>query len=512
VTDLPTVRILYAASEVAGFAKTGGLADVAAALPRALAQRGHDVTVVLPLYRAVRAAGHPLEPTHVSVSVPVGDRTVTGSYWRSKLPGSDVPVLLVEQRHYFERDNPAEGRSFYQWASPDGRKYDYSDNCERFVFFSRAVLEAPRLLDTWPDVVHVNDWQTALVPVYLKEIYRHHPTPELRPHYQRVRSLLTIHNLAYQGLFWHMDLPLTGLPWRLYNDEQLEFYGKLNFLKGGLVFADLLNTVSPTYAREIQTRYFGCGLQGVLANRSKHLFGIVNGVDDRVWNPATDRHLPATYTAETLPQGKAVCKQALQRQLGLAEEPRTPLLGMVSRLVEQKGLDLIGRSATGLLELGAQLVFLGEGDLQYHKMLNDLRARHPQRVSVTLSQSEPLAHLIEAGADVFLMPSLFEPCGLSQMYSLKYGTAPVVRATGGLADTVADATPERLAAGTATGFSFIPDAADVFVETVRRAVTLYRDDPGCWLQLLRTGMQQDWSWQRSAGEYEALYQRLRVMK
>jgi starch synthase len=504
------VRILYAASEVAGFAKTGGLADVAAALPRALAQRGHEVAVMMPLYRAVRAGGHTLEPTGVSVSATIGDRTVTGSFQRAKLPGSDVPVLLVEQPHFYERDNPAEGRSFYQWTSPDGRKYDYSDNLDRFVFFCRAILEAPRLLDFWPDVLHVNDWQTGLVPVYLREQYRNHATAELRPNYQRIRSLMTIHNLAYQGLFWHENLPLTGLPWRLYNDEQLEFYGKLNFLKGGLVFADLLNTVSPTYAREIQTRYFGCGLQGVLANRQKHLFGIVNGVDDRVWSPATDRHLPAPYTADTLPQNKPVCKQALQRQYGLAEEPRTPLLGMVSRLVEQKGLDLIGQSAERLLGLGAQLVFLGEGDLHYHRMLNGLQARHPRRVGVTLGQSEHLAHLIEGGADLFLMPSLFEPCGLSQLYSLAYGTAPIVRATGGLADTVADATPERLAAGTATGFAFIPDAADVFVETVKRAVTLYRDEPERWLQLLRTGMKQDWSWQRSAGEYEALYQRLKA--
>ncbi len=506
------MRILYAASEVAGFAKTGGLADVAGALPRALAERGHEVTVILPLYRCVRQGGHKLEATGVKVTIPFGDRLSTGSYVRSKLPGSDVPVLLVEQPHYFERDHHAEGRGFYQWTSPDGRKLDYSDNCERFAFLSQAVLEAPRLLDLWPDVIHVNDWQTALVPVYLKELYRNHPTAALRPQYQRIRTLLTLHNLAYQGVFWHEDLPLIGLPWRLYNDEHLEFYGKINFLKGGIVFADLLNTVSPTYAREIQTRYFGCGLQGVLANRQKALFGIVNGVDERTWDPATDKHLPANYTVDTVEQGKAVCKQALQRYHELAEEPRTPLLGMVSRLVEQKGLDLIGQSARRLLELGTQLVFLGEGDQQYHKMLSELQAQHPRQVGVTLGQHEPLAHLIEAGADLFLMPSLFEPCGLNQMYSLKYGTAPVVRATGGLADTVADATPERLADDTATGFSFIPDTADVFVATVRRAVTLYHDDPERWLRLLRTGMRQDWSWRRSAGEYETLYQRLREMK
>ena len=249
----------------------------------------------------------------------------------------------------------------------------------------------------------------------------------------------------------------------------------------------------------------------MLANRQKSLFGIVNGVDERIWNPATDKHLPATYTVDTIQQGKPVCKLALQKQYGLAEEPRTPLLGMVSRLVEQKGLDLVGQSATRLLQLGTQLVVLGEGDLQYHRILTELRAKFPKQVGVTLKHDEPLAHLIEAGADLFLMPSLFEPCGLSQLYSLKYGTAPVVRATGGLADTVADATPERLDKGTATGFAFIPDAPDAFVGTVQRAVTLYRDHPERWLQLLQTGMRQDWSWQRSAAEYEALYQRLREM-
>ena len=227
------MRCLFAASEVAGFAKTGGLADVAAALPRALVQRGHEVAVILPLYRCIRTGGQPLEPTGITFSVPFGDRVSTGSFWRTKLPGSDVPVFLVEQQHYFERDQPAEGRGFYQWTSPEGRKYDYSDNCERFAFFSQAILEAPRLLDFWPDVLHLNDWQTALVPVYLKELYRHHPTPVLRPQYQRLRTLLTIHNLAFQGLFYHLDLPLTGLPWRLFTDDYLEFYGKINFLKGG---------------------------------------------------------------------------------------------------------------------------------------------------------------------------------------------------------------------------------------------------------------------------------------
>lgn len=499
------MRCLYAASEVAGFAKTGGLADVAGSLPRALAQRGHDVAVILPLYRSIRTAGLPLEPTGLTFSVPFPGRISIGSLWRSNLPGSTVPVYLVEQPHYFERDDPATGGGLYQFVDADRRKRDYPDNCERFLFFQQAVLEVPRLLDWWPDVLHANDWQCGLIPVYLRELYPRHPILELRERYAQIRTLFTIHNMAYQGVFWHLDMPLTGLPWRLFDPEYLEFHGHLNFLKGGIVASDLLNTVSPTYAREIQTTYFGCGLHGVLAQRTRRLYGIVNGVDYRVWSPAADPHLAATYDSETVTAGKPVCKCDLQRHYGLAEEPRAPLLGMVSRLVDQKGVDLVVRVAPALIEQGAQLVVLGEGDPHYHQLLLDLRARHPRHVGITLRQDEGLAHRIEAGADVFLMPSLFEPCGLSQLYSLKYGTVPVVRATGGLCDTVADATPERVAAGTATGFAFIPDAPAAFLNAVERALRLYRHDPPRWLALLRTGMAQDWSWDRSAADYEKLY-------
>ncbi|MCI0456740.1 MAG: glycogen synthase GlgA [Gemmataceae bacterium] len=502
------MRCLYVASEVAGFAKTGGLADVAGSLPRALAQRGHEVAVLLPLYRAVRTGGHPLQPTGLTFGIPFGNRLSSGSIWLSTLPDSDVRVYLIEQPHYFERDDPARGNGLYQFTDPEGRKRDYPDNAERFIFFDQAVLEALRLLDWWPDVLHLNDWQTGLIPVYLRELYPRHPNLELRARYQQIKVLFTLHNMAYQGVFWHHDMPLTGLPWRLFDPDYLEFHGHLNYLKGGIVFSDLINTVSPTYAREIQTPYFGCGLHGVLAQRARRLFGIVNGVDYRTWSPATDAHLSANYDSDTVTEGKPLCKRELQRQYGLAEESRAPLLGMVSRLVDQKGVDLVIKVAPALIEQGAQLVVLGEGDPQYHQLLLQLRERHPQAVGVTLGQNEELAHRIEAGVDVFLMPSLFEPCGLSQLYSLKYGTVPVVRATGGLCDTVADATPERLAAGTATGFSFIPDSPAAFLQAVERALRVYRHDPERWLALMRTGMGQDWSWARSAAEYERLYRRM----
>jgi len=502
------MRILYAASEVAGFAKTGGLADVLASLPSALAQRGHECALILPLYRAIRAGKAPLAPTRLTFTVPLGGRTIEGSLWRSTLPDADVPVYLVEQADFFERDDPASGRGIYQLTLPDGSKRDYPDNSARFVFFCRAVLEAVRLLDFWPDILHLNDWPTGLVPVYLREVYGRQADRVQQARFQRLRTLLTIHNLAYQGVFGKQDMTLTGLPERLFNLEQLEFYNHLNFLKAGIVFADLLNTVSPTYAREIQTRYFGCGLQGVLAPRAGRLHGIVNGVDYRVWNPASDKRIAATYDVQSVTQGKALCKAALQKRCGLAPEPRKPLLGIVSRLVAQKGLDLIGKVADRLLQRQVQLVVLGQGDPVYHKMFTALQSRSPQQVTVSFELDESLAHQIEAGADLFLMPSQYEPCGLSQLYSLKYGAVPLVRATGGLADTVTDTTPQTLQDGSATGFSFVPYTPAALLGTVTRALDLYRHDPSTWLLLQQTGMRQDWSWDHSATEYERLYKQL----
>jgi starch synthase len=501
-------RCLYAASEVAGFAKTGGLADVAASLPVALTQRGVDAAVVMPLYRSVHAGPVPPQPTNISFSISIGDHRFTGSVWRGVLPDSDVPIYFIAQPELFERDDPARGFGLYQYTLADNSKRDYQDNCTRYTFFCRAILEALPFLDFWPDVLHCNDWQTGLAPVYLREIHSKHGSSDTRSRYQQIRTLFTIHNMAYQGVFWHHDMPLTGLPWRLFNYEQLEFYGRLNFLKAGIVFSDLISTVSPMYAREIQTPYYGCGLHGVLAHRSHDLFGIVNGADYRVWNPATDQHLPARYDARSVAEGKASCKRALQRHFGLAERADVPLFGMVSRLVDQKGLDLIRQSAWELVSQDLQLLVLGVGEPVYHQMLTDLQKQFPQKVGIQLEQNEPLAHLIEAGADVFLMPSQFEPCGLSQIYSLKYGTVPLVRATGGLADTVVDATNGNLEAGTATGFAFLAYTPAALLETARRALDLYRNHPERWRQLQRTAMTQDWSWDHSAAEYQKLYEDL----
>ena len=496
------VRVLLAASEVAGFAKTGGLADVAAALPRALAKHGDIAAVVMPFYNAVRRAGVPIERTPIVLPVPVGGRVLACRVFRSRLPNCDVPVYLIEHQPFFERDDPAQGRGLYQQSMWGGYKADYPDNAERYVFFSRAALELVPHLGFMPDILHANDWQTGLVPVFLTEAYR------TRSGYQNIRSIFTIHNIAYQGMFGRDVMNLTGLPGWLFNPNQLEFHGHFNFLKAGVVYADAVNTVSPTYAREIQTAEFGNGLEGLLAGAGTKLSGIVNGCDYDQWDPAHDRHIAAPYTRETVFENKPLCKVDMQRRFQLPEDSNVPVLGMIARLVTQKGIDLVLSAAPGFLDLGCQIVVLGEGDREYHDQLQAFRDKHPDRVGIYLGFNEGLAHVIEAGADLFLMPSRYEPCGLNQMYSLRYGTPPVVRNTGGLADTVVNATDQNLASKRATGFMFDDYSAAALFENVKRAFSLLRDRPEEFRQIVQTAMAQDWSWDRSAAAYEALYQKV----
>ncbi len=483
------MNILLASSEVAPFSKTGGLADVTGALPAEIARSGHRCIVMTPAYRQVYDCGQPIEPTGVVLEIPIGGKIVTGRLLKSQMPDSDVEVYLVAQDDYFDRSN------LYQIAGED-----YKDNCERFVFFCRAVMESIRLLDLDIDVLHVNDWQTALIPAYLRTEYA-----QLR-RYANIATLFTIHNLAYQGQFWHWDMLLTGLDWKYFNWRQMEFYGQLNLMKAGIAFADSINTVSPRYAREIQTHEYGCGLQNVLQHRSGVLSGILNGVDYNEWNPAIDRNIAENYTVETWPQGKAECKKALQEKVGLPHRDGAPLIGVVTRLADQKGLDLIGDVLEyWVRENDVQWVFLGTGDQHYHRMLGAMAENYPNRVAAVLKFDYSLAHQIEAGSDIFLMPSKFEPCGLNQMYSLRYGTVPVVRETGGLADTIIDATPENMTAGTANGFSFRDYASPPLDVALRRAVQMYHD-PAVWARLVETGMRQDLSWSHSAKEYIALYE------
>lgn len=485
------MKIVLATSEAVPFAKTGGLADVCGALPIELARLGHQVTVIMPGYRSIRAAGLPIESTGVQVSIPIGRKSPIGKLLMSHLPGSDVPVYFVEHPDYYDRPD------LYQSA---GR--DYPDNCERFVFFSRAVLEAIQQLDLEVDILHCNDWQTGLIPAYHKIEYR------AVPRFERTTSLFTVHNLAYQGTFWHWDMLLTGLDWKYFNWQQMEFFGQLNLMKTGLVFADAVNTVSPRYAEEIQSAPLGCGLEGVLQQRRSVLSGIINGVDYTQWNPEVDSHLPVKYGPKNVREGKAQCKAALQQEFNLPRDNGgAPLIAFVGRLSEQKGIDLIVPVIQEWVQsTNAQWLILGTGDAKYQEQLLTLSQRHPQKVAVKLEFSERLAHLIEAGADMFMMPSRYEPCGLSQLYSLKYGTVPIVRATGGLADTVVNATDENLTSGTASGFTFHDYSSFALSETLRRAVAMFTR-PDDWAKLVASAMKQDWSWSRSAREYTALYER-----
>jgi len=483
------LNILLATSEAVPFAKTGGLADVCGALPIELARLGHQTAVILPAYRQTRICGRTIKPMDIDFIVPIGSKMVTGHLLQSTMPGSEVPVYLVEQDQYFDRD------ALYGF---DGK--DYVDNCERFVFFSRAVLEAVRLLDLRLDVLHVNDWQTGLIPAYLKIEY--HSVPR----YERIASLMTVHNISYQGQFWHWDMLLTGLDWKYFNWRQMEYHGHLNLLKTGMVFADSINTVSPRYAQEIQSSPLGCGLEGVLQYRRDVLSGILNGIDANEWNSETDPHLPMNYSAASVASGKPICKAALQKELGLPIEPSVPLIGIVGRLIDQKGFDLAAEVMQRWLPAeDVQWAILGTGEPKYHKLLEGLAERYPRKVALRLEFSNPLAHRIEAGADMFLMPSRFEPCGLSQLYSLRYGTVPVVRSTGGLADTILGYDPHAPNPA-ANGFSFQEPSALALGDALRQAIELYRR-PEDWKRLMAVGMAQDWSWARSARQYVELYQR-----
>jgi len=480
------MRILYTVSEVAPFAKTGGLADVAGSLPAALARLGHEVKIVMPRYAVVNGKRWGLQPRD-EFSLRVAGKDYPFSIHAGRLPDSPVEVLFLENDRLFDR--PA----LYQENG-----VDYPDNMERFAAFSRAVLEVPRRLDWSPDVLHGNDWQTALIFVYRRFFLANDP------HFRKTGTVFTIHNLGYQGLFPGGDYSVLGLPPKFFTPDTMEFYGKVNLLKAGLVFAGVLNTVSPTYSREIQTSEFGFGLEGILSSRRTYLFGILNGVDYQTWDPTHDAYLSQAYGARTL-KGKRICKEALQKECHLPVKD-VPVIGMISRLTPQKGLDLVMDVLEDLTRLNLQLVILGVGDASVHQKLKQAVRSHPDKLSVHLAFEEPMAHRIEAGSDLFLMPSRYEPCGLNQMYSLRYGTIPVVRKTGGLADTVVDATPSNLQEGIATGFLFEQSSSHELLTTVRLALNIYREKD-LWYRMMRTGMAADFSWDRSAKEYDRIYQK-----
>lgn len=474
-------KILFATSEAHPLIKTGGLADVASSLPRALLKRGHDIKILLPAYASV------LEKAKAAGLKKVAELAVTGqsiNLLQTRLPGSRVSVLLVDIPQFSEREgNP--------YCGPDGS--DWSDNHWRFFVFAK-VAEAIALneanLDWQPDIVHCNDWQTGLIPALLSQ------------HSKKPATVFTIHNLAYRGLFSYQIFAELGLPPEYWHHEKLEFYGQMSFMKGGLAFADAITTVSQSYAQEIQTPEFGCGLDGVLRARSTDLSGVLNGIDMDEWNPGADKLITHNYNRRTIAQ-KLSNKTALQEKLGLPIDASIPLLGFIGRLVEQKGIDLILNQMNQLLSQDCQLVILGSGFTVYEEALKSIAAQHPHKVSVTIGYDESFAHQIEASADIFLMPSIFEPCGLNQMYSLRYGTLPVVNAVGGLRDTVRERPLDDI--GTeGNGFIFHKATAEELHLAIKRALSCYKQ-PDVWKKLQQNAMSQDFSWEKSAERYEEIY-------
>jgi starch synthase len=478
------MRVLVASSEIVPFAKTGGLADVTGALPKALRRIGVEADCVLPLYRTVDRKRFPLSREGPSVQVPLGNRVETGTVLQADAEGG-VRAFLIRNDRYFDRD--------HLYGTKDG---DYADNCERFTFFCRAVMEWMVASGRRYDILHCNDWQTALIPAYVRTLYAHGAA------FDSTRTVFTVHNLGYQGLFWNHDLPLTGLGWELFTPQGLEFYGKLNLLKAGLVFADVLTTVSDTYSREIQTPEYGHGLEGVLYERREDLHGILNGVDYDDWNPETDRHIAARFSRSDL-SGKEACRADLLEEFGWKGPAPEPVIGLVGRLTVQKGFDLLEQIGAWLGKQPVRVVVLGTGERRYEEAMAELVRRHPERISVRLAFDDRLAHKVEAGADIYLMPSRYEPCGLNQIYSMKYGTVPVVRNTGGLADTVVDADrdPER-----GTGFTFDGYDAEELKDAVLRALAAYADRER-WKAIVLRGMEKDFSWDSAARRYVALYEK-----
>jgi starch synthase len=477
------VKVAFVASEGVPFSKTGGLADVVGALPKALAALGHEVEVILPRYR-ITPPGTSV-PHAQSLTLPLG----IGYKFAAGQDGGrahGVHTYLIDCPEYFDREG------LYQVKGED-----YLDNAHRFAAFSMAALEFLKHGAACPDIIHCHDWQTALVPIYLRNLYQDDPF------FARTSVMFTLHNLGYQGLFLPHLLPQISLHAGLFTVDALEYYGMVNLLKGGIIFSDFITTVSRKYAEEIQTPEFGLGLEGVLYSRAHRLQGILNGVDYEEWSPATDKLLAANYTPTDL-TGKEVCKHALLERMGVQTPVlQRPVIGIVSRFVPQKGFDLIAAIAEQLASLDLYVVALGTGDPVYEELFRTMAEKHPEKFLVKIAYDNTLAHQIEAGSDMFLMPSRYEPCGLNQIYSLKYGAVPIVRATGGLDDTI-----EPFDGKSGTGFKFHDYSTQALLDTILAALAVYRT-PEAWHQLVQNGMKKDYSWSTSARAYSQIYETLR---
>lgn len=479
------MKILFCASEMSPLVQTGGLADVVAALTPELKRLGHDVRVVLPFHGSIDRSKWDIRPAVNQLGVPVGFGEKWCAVHEMRLPDSQVHVYLIEHEQYFGR------REIYQH---DG--VDHKDNAERFAFFSRACCQLCKALQYSPDVMHCHDWQTALVPVYLKTWEADHPL------FWSTASVQTIHNIGYQGIFSKDDIAHTSLGWRVFTMDGLEFYDQLNFLKGGVLYADKVSTVSPTFAREIQTPEGGWGLDGVLRARSPDLVGILNGCDYREWNPSSDPLLPAWYDADDL-EGKAICKQELQKKFHLPIRPDAPVIGMVSRLAYQKGIDVLAQALPRVFEMDVQAVFLGQGEVWAHFVYGDLPVRFPDKAGAFVGFDLERAHLVYAGSDFFLMPSRYEPCGISQLAAKRYGALPIVRSTGGLEDTIENY--DELTGG-GDGFKFYDLTPGAIANTVGWAVSTYFDRRPHFDEMVRRAMRQRFLWSDAAIRYQDLYQ------
>jgi len=496
------IKILIATPEAIPFAKTGGLADVTGALPKVLKGLGCEVRLIMPLYRQIQESAvssqqsgekNEIKDTGIRVSVPMGFREISVPVFQGSANG--IKAYFLKRDEYYDRK--------YLYTMPED---DYFDNAERFILFSRGIIEAVKKLDFQPDIIHCHDWQTGLIPTYLKTIYKNDLF------FANAKTVFTIHNIAYQGLFPASHFPLTGLPQEVFTPDGIEFWGSMNLLKAGIVFSDIVTTVSEKYSKEIRTAEFGYGLEGVLDSRKEKLFGVLNGVDYDDWSPEKDKFIIAKYDYKDL-NGKAECRKDLLKEYNLNLSDDAPVIGIISRLADQKGFDILSQAMEELMSMNIGIVVLGTGEKKYHDLFAELAKKYPKKLGVKITFDNKIAHKIEAGSDMFLMPSKYEPCGLNQIYSLKYGTIPIVRATGGLDDTIQDYTQDsRLktqdsSTGEGNGFKFNEYSSHALLTKIKEAVKIFSNKKE-WKKLVQKAMQQDFSWERSAKRYVELYEKV----
>jgi len=487
------LKILFLSSETYPFAKTGGLADVAGSLPKALKELGHEIRVIMPKYKEINERRYVLREVIrlKDIAIDFGDEKIHFNVKSAFIPDSKIQIYFIDYKPFFYRDG---------LYINNRTKEEYPDNGLRFSLYCRSVLETLKLLYWQPQIIHCNDWQTGLIPFYLRTSFKDDPF------FKKCRTLITIHNLGYQGIFDTSILPQIDVPEDMFHPgSPLEYFGKINFLKTGINFSDYITTVSETYAQEIQgSSEYGCGLEGVLKDNNERLLGILNGVDYSVWNPEVDKYIPENYSYNTI-KNKYQNKTALLKKNGWKDKENVPLIGIISRLADQKGFDILLDVLEKIFLLDVRIVILGTGEKKYHKLLSGMEKKHPDKLKIYLKFDEKLAHLIEAGSDMFLMPSRYEPSGLNQLYSLRYGTVPIVRKTGGLADSISDFSISEDEKG--NGFTFDNYSSEELLAAVQKAIEYYKDTK-TWKKIIKNGMKDDYSWNVVAKKYSKIYEKL----